>query len=278
MANQQNQSDPLSILVSSLPDSKIGKIEGGLRAMVSDALSKNTGDALYSALDRCMDFATNDDDVETIARIFATTQKKNSRLSMSDAMRPISKAYAQMGLRKANNPFILFFETYGSTNRGASIPNNAFTILFNLYADGVLTKSDIENPSGDAAIIYDRDLYKMPSSDMEFMVKAYKWINTKKGMQDIDSSAAREILGLKGNPKPIDIRSAIFYKNKNGKLRSRDDVERILTALRNTIDFRDGYDVFQGRLASVGDVIQGLNRSELEKLAATINDMLNRGM
>lgn len=273
--NQKNRGDALSILVSSLPDSKIGKIEGGLRAMVSDALSKNTGDALYSALDRCMDFATNDDDVETIARIFATTQKKNSRLSMSDAMRPISKAYAQMGLRKANNPFILFFDTYGLTNRGASIPNNAFTTLFNLYVDGVLTKSDIETPDGDAAIIYDRDLYKMPSSDIEFMVKAYKWVNTKKGIQNLDSSAAKQVLGLDGKPTPSNIRSAIFYKNN--KLRSRDEVERILTDLRNTVDFKDGYDGLQGRLASVGDAIQGLNRSELERLADAINSMLNRG-
>ena len=198
--------------------------------------------------------SANVNDKDVVAQVFLTTLKenqwKNYANKLTNSEKVILKWIKELGVREANNPYLQFIPKYFSKQNAQLSENNAVA-LNNLYASDVIDFADIAGTGESAGshVIFNPNLYNLNMSDLEFIVKAYQSLGEENFVKKLNLNAIASNLSKEdanriallapdieeGDDKAIKIlRYIILYNSKTKQLRSKYDVEKLLSAGENT--------------------------------------------
>lgn len=198
----------------------------------------------------------NVNDKDIIAQAFLQSLKegqwKNFADKLTNSEKVILKWIKELGVREANNPYLQFIPKYFSKQNAQLSENNAVS-LNNLYSEDAIDFGDIAGTGAEGTnhLIFSPQLYNFNMDDLDFIVKAYqslsesyfvKKLNLNAIASQLDSNEAQNLSTLSselssGNNETQvvkAIRDLLIFDRNNKKIRSRYELEKLLSSGENT--------------------------------------------
>lgn len=163
-------------------------------------------------------------------------KKRFSKVDFNIIKDIVTKWIEELGFSYNTNPFLQFMDEY--LKKHQTIDTNTLEIINDLYANNEIETTDLQakTSEGTNSLIFNKNLYKFPYDDAEFIVQAYKWLsdfyNIRRYMTNVNALTKYDITDVKkiDNKKAIEIRNQIIFKNaqssSNSEINTVADISR----------------------------------------------------